>query len=101
MIQAPVTNIYNLPLVSEVNHDTIHLPLTEDILREASPILLSSLLSGTDKTGLANVLKTNSDENIRENDRLEKKRFDRIATTSVTSENVNMEMPPLRPSGKS
>ena len=63
----------------------------------------SSLSSGTDNTGLANVLKTNSDKNIRENARLEKKRLDKktMKTTSVTSEDVNMEMPPLRPCGKS
>ena len=62
----------------------------------------SLLLSGTDSTGLANLLKINSDENIRENARLEKKRLDsKTKTTSVTSEDVNMEMPPLRPSGKS
>ena len=102
-MQVPVTNIYKLPLVSQINHATIHLPFTQGILNEATPMPSSSLSSGTDNTGLANVLKTNSDKNIRENARLEKKRLDKktMKTTSVTSEDVNMEMPPLRPCGKS
>lgn len=35
-MQAPITNIYNLPLLSQVNHATIHLPFTQDILQEAT-----------------------------------------------------------------
>lgn len=35
-MQAPVTNIYNLPLLSQVNHATMHLPFTQDILQEAT-----------------------------------------------------------------
>lgn len=101
--QAPVTNIYNLALISQINHATVHLPFTQDNLKETTPVSSSSLSSGTDNSGLANVLKTNSDKNIRENARLEKKRFDKntTKTTAIKSEDVNMEMPPLRPFGKS
>ena len=74
-----------------------------DIVANITPVTSSSSLSiGTDVSDLAKVLKTNPDPNIREGTNEENKEFDKKATetTPSASADVNIEMPPLRLSGK-
>ena len=74
-----------------------------EVVANIAPVTSSSSLSiGADVSDLAKVLKTNPDPNVREGTNEENKELEKKATKTApgASADVNMEMPPLRLSGK-